>query len=270
MSELLHFEFRRLFRRVSFYVCTGIVILSSVFIMYFFYSVSIVAGGYAKSPDFILQTIFPISNLPTFVIIFISIFGCEDYAKGTAKTIFSLGYPRWKIFTAKFITSSTASTIMYCALLLLTILLSNNSDTKVDTNYLLGPYENTDPFYLIVLQQFTSILAINTFIFLISEIVSKTGISIIIGIFAPGKVLFGAPERNAELDLLHNACERNPAQQRLWTPHVTLLIDESSTICKALPVVLKSFKPFVGQIIRLHLCAFWPTREILSIELKRD
>ena len=91
-----------------------------------------------------------------------------------------------------------------------------------------------------------------------------------IGIFAPGKVLFGAPERNAELDLLHNACETNPAQQREWTPHVTLLIDEPSTICEALPVVLKSFKPFVGRITRLHLCAFWPTREILSIELKRD
>ncbi|MBO4630297.1 MAG: 2'-5' RNA ligase family protein [Lentisphaeria bacterium] len=91
-----------------------------------------------------------------------------------------------------------------------------------------------------------------------------------IGIFAPGKVLFGAPERNAELDLLHNACETNPTQQRPWTPHITLLIDEPSKICEALPVVLKSFNPFVGRIIRLHLCAFWPTREILSIELKRD
>lgn len=91
-----------------------------------------------------------------------------------------------------------------------------------------------------------------------------------IGIFAPGKVLFGAPERNTELDLLHNACETNPDPQRPWTPHVTLLIDEPSTICEALPLVLESFKPFVGQIIRLHLCAFWPTREILSIKLNRD
>ena len=91
-----------------------------------------------------------------------------------------------------------------------------------------------------------------------------------IGIFAPGKVLFGAPERNTELDLLHNACETDPDQQRSWTPHVTLLIDEPSTICEALPVVLKSFNPFVGRITRLHLCAFWPTREILSIGLKRD
>ena len=91
-----------------------------------------------------------------------------------------------------------------------------------------------------------------------------------IGVFAPGKVLFGAPERSAELDLLHNACETNPSQQRPWTPHVTLLIDDPPTICEALPVVLKSFYPFVGRITRLHLCAFWPTREILSVDLKRD
>ena len=91
-----------------------------------------------------------------------------------------------------------------------------------------------------------------------------------IGIFAPGKVLFGAPERNAELDLLHNACETNPDPQHPWTPHVTLLIDEPATICEALPLVLKSFHPFVGHITRLHLCAFWPTREILSIKLNGD
>lgn len=58
-----------------------------------------------------------------------------------------------------------------------------------------------------------------------------------IGIFAPGKVLFGAPERNAKLELLHDACEVNPDSQRLWTPHVTLMIDEPAIICKALPLL---------------------------------
>ena len=90
-----------------------------------------------------------------------------------------------------------------------------------------------------------------------------------IGIFAPGKVLFGGPERNTELDLLHNACDTTPDPQRPWTPHVTMLIDEPATICKALPFFLESFDPFVGLITRLHLCAFWPTREILSIKLNR-
>ena len=91
-----------------------------------------------------------------------------------------------------------------------------------------------------------------------------------IGIFAPGKVLFGGLERTAELDLLHNACETNPDPQRPWTPHATILIDEPATICQALPLLLKSFHPFIGWVTRLHLCAFWPTREILSIGLKRD
>lgn len=88
-----------------------------------------------------------------------------------------------------------------------------------------------------------------------------------IGIYAPGKVLFGGPERNAELDLLHDACEMNPDPRHPWTPHVTMLIDEPAIVCKALPLFLNSFHPFVGRITRLHLCAFWPTREIVTIEL---
>lgn len=88
-----------------------------------------------------------------------------------------------------------------------------------------------------------------------------------IGLFAPGKVLFVAPERSAGLDALHNACEKNSAPQHLWTPHVTILTDEPDIICSALPQFVKSFHPFIAHITRLHLCAFWPTREILSIGL---
>ena len=83
-----------------------------------------------------------------------------------------------------------------------------------------------------------------------------------IGIFAPGKVLFGGPEKSAELAALHDFCEPHPSPERPWTPHVTLLIDEPDTVCAALPHLLRSFEPFVGTIARLHLCAFWPTREI--------
>lgn len=50
--------------------------------------------------------------------------------------------------------------------------------------------------------------------------------------------------------------------------YATLILDEPDTICRALPVAVKNFKPFVGTVTRLHLCAFWPTREIVSIELK--
>ena len=88
-----------------------------------------------------------------------------------------------------------------------------------------------------------------------------------IGIFAPGKVLFGGLERNADLEKLHDACELNPDSQRPWTPHATILIDEPAAVCAALPQLLQSFHPFVGKITRLHLCAFWPTREIATATL---
>ncbi|MBQ6716322.1 MAG: 2'-5' RNA ligase family protein [Clostridia bacterium] len=85
-----------------------------------------------------------------------------------------------------------------------------------------------------------------------------------IGIFAPGKVLFAAPERNAQLDALREATDVFPNPHRPWTPHATILIDESEIICKALTELLKSFHPILASVTRLHLCAFWPKREIGS------
>ena len=86
-----------------------------------------------------------------------------------------------------------------------------------------------------------------------------------IGIFPGGRVLFGAPERNRELDALHDAC-KDPKVP--WTPHVTILIDEPQIIGSALPVLINSFEPFIAKVTRLHLCEFWPTREICTAELR--
>ena len=88
-----------------------------------------------------------------------------------------------------------------------------------------------------------------------------------IGMFAGGRILFAAPERNPELDRLQEACRSAAPQQYPWTPHSTILIDEPETVHAALPVFIRSFTPFVGRIVRLHLCAFWPTREIVSADL---
>ena len=88
-----------------------------------------------------------------------------------------------------------------------------------------------------------------------------------IGIFAGGKVLFGGPEKSAELAALREACKPDTPEQYPWTPHATILIDEPDIICAAIPVLMRSFVPFVGKITRLHLCAFWPAREIAAEEL---
>lgn len=89
-----------------------------------------------------------------------------------------------------------------------------------------------------------------------------------IGLFAGGRVLFGAPDMNQpELLKLHDAIQLNNIDEYAWTPHATILIDEPEVINNALKVLVKSFKPFEARITRLHLCAFWPTREIESVQL---
>ena len=90
-----------------------------------------------------------------------------------------------------------------------------------------------------------------------------------IGVFAGGKVLFGAPDMNPSgLLALREAIRTESIDAGPWTPHATILLDEPETIREALPVLLERFRPFLGKVTRLHLCAFWPTREIASIELR--
>ena len=89
-----------------------------------------------------------------------------------------------------------------------------------------------------------------------------------IGMFAEGSILFAGPERNPDLDRLHDACDLGVVQEHPWTPHTTILIDDPDVVQRAMPTVVSSFRPIVGKITRLHLCAFWPTREIASVELK--
>jgi 2'-5' RNA ligase len=88
-----------------------------------------------------------------------------------------------------------------------------------------------------------------------------------IGVFAGGEILFAAPDRNEALEKLHEACDTGLPQEFAWTPHTTIIIDEPEVVQSALPTVVKGFRPLSGKITRLHLCAFWPTREIATIEL---
>ncbi len=89
-----------------------------------------------------------------------------------------------------------------------------------------------------------------------------------IGLFAGGEVLFAAPEKDAELAALQEACRSGAPQPYPWTPHATVLIDEPETVLAAMPVFVRAFVPFTARITRLHLCAFWPTREIGSFTLE--
>ena len=88
-----------------------------------------------------------------------------------------------------------------------------------------------------------------------------------VGVFPGGKVLFAAPDMSPELVAIQQACSNGPVNGYPWTPHTTMLIDTPERIGEALPVLMAAFTPIRAKITHLHLCAFWPTREILTIKL---
>ena len=88
-----------------------------------------------------------------------------------------------------------------------------------------------------------------------------------VGVFPGGKILFAAPDMSPELCALQRACGEEPMGRHMWLPHTTMLIDTPETIAAALPTLMEHFTPLLARIDRLHLCAFWPTREILRIPL---
>ncbi len=89
-----------------------------------------------------------------------------------------------------------------------------------------------------------------------------------VGLFAGGRVLFAAPDVSPALTALQKACAGEAlVNGHPWTPHTTMLIDTPENVAAALPALMEKFEPCRARINRLHLCAFWPTREILTVEL---
>lgn len=87
-----------------------------------------------------------------------------------------------------------------------------------------------------------------------------------IGIFGGSKVLFIAPDPNVQLLSLKECF--GPSDN--WTPHTTMLIDESETVFRAVPIVSEGFKAFRGQVTSLNLYEFWPTRKVFSRPLNAE
>ena len=89
-----------------------------------------------------------------------------------------------------------------------------------------------------------------------------------IGLFEGGRVLFAAPDMNpADLLDLRQAIKTETDEKFPWTPHCTIMIDDADTIQKALPILVDNFQTFMARVTKLHLCAFWPTRDIATVYL---
>lgn len=89
-----------------------------------------------------------------------------------------------------------------------------------------------------------------------------------VGVMPGGRCLFAAPDMSPGLTALQQACAGDrPLNGYPWLPHTTMLIDTPENIAAALPTLMQHFTPMMAKITRLHLCAFWPMREILTVAL---
>ena len=107
MGKLLSFEFRKLFKQKSYYICTAICLLMGYMTLDRF---SGGGGGYGFAQS--LVSAVDISSLTMLLGIWAAIFICEDYTVGTIRTVISRGYTRTAVFFAKLITLCCGTVIM--------------------------------------------------------------------------------------------------------------------------------------------------------------
>jgi len=112
MKRLLHFEFHRLFRQKSFYICFGVMFCMLFLSCLIGWVTGREIGTFFYSRESILRDALSLSYFFTVLSVYIPILVCEDYEQQTVKNIFSRGYTGGQIYFAKLIASLAAGSIM--------------------------------------------------------------------------------------------------------------------------------------------------------------
>lgn len=82
-------------------------------------------------------------------------------------------------------------------------------------------------------------------------------------------VLFIAPDVNYDLlNLKDNICNGRTDEDREWTAHTTLIIDDEDIISNSFSLVSREFKVIKAKITHISLYEFHPTRLIGRFKLK--
>ena len=107
MTKLLKFEWRKLWRQKSLYICFGIGLL--------IIALSLLSmKNIFNTVDDAMTTLFVSLNagFTSFLGIFIALFVCQDFAQQTIKNIYARGYRRTTVYFAKYFISLAATLLM--------------------------------------------------------------------------------------------------------------------------------------------------------------
>ena len=170
MKNLIQFEFRKLTRKKSYYICTVISFaLLLMMVLLFNFLLKIAQTDEYKAVDLVLQCL----NNGSFTLlagIFAILFVCEDYTLQTVKNVYARGYSQKNVYLAKLIVTLGAASAMYLALQIFAFLLGA---------FFFGVGEvESGKYFAVLAVQYVTAMAEVTFAFFLASIFCKSGTSI--------------------------------------------------------------------------------------------
>ena len=180
MFKLLNFEFRKLIRQKSFYICIAAMLallVGSAYTTELMTAKSGVEDPSLSGISYLMEAISG-SALSAVLAVFIPLFICEDYASGTIRNIITRGFSRLEMFIAKLIAVLAATVIMTAVCLAAAYLVGTAFWGAGEPS--LGSEQ-----IKILLCQLAVIAAYATMFFAISSMLQKVGGSIAICLILP-------------------------------------------------------------------------------------
>lgn len=180
MFKLLNFEFRKLIRQKSFYICIAAMLallVGSAYTTELMTAKSGVEDPSLSGINYLMEAISG-SALSAVLAVFIPLFICEDYASGTIRNIITRGFSRLEMFIAKLIAVLAATVLMTAVCLAASYLVGTAFWGAGEPS--LGSEQ-----IKILLCQLAVIAAYATMFFAISSMLQKVGGSIAICLILP-------------------------------------------------------------------------------------
>ena len=182
MKNLLRFEFFKLRKRKSLYICLGAMLAILLFSLLASYEfLRSWDSEYEPSALIYVLSATNTSNFTLVVGIFVTLYVCEDFGQRTVKNIYSRGFSRIGVYFAKLIVCAVYVVAAFAIVELFTLALSSA---------LFGYRAEEGHILALLFGQLLVCLAFASFSFAVGFTVKRTGIAIAISILAPLVVSF--------------------------------------------------------------------------------
>lgn len=243
MKNLLKFEFHKLVRQKSFYICT-IVMLALTFISLLItktWAESDLENAKELSGAATVLTAVSSSSFTMLSGIFIALFACNDYDSQTIKNVYAHGFSRGKVYFSKLLTTLAAVVVMFAVMLVF---------SYVSGSALFGNESAAGNYIGLIFGQLILCLAYAAFVFAVSLVIKKTGASVALAIL--GTSLVGTVLNLGDAMLKSETFKLSSYWLDAFMTDLTTLTTDTSrlTLCMVLSVIYAAVFVFAGYSIQ--------------------